>query len=248
MLFEMTRRHARVAVYLGVIAEALLLKLSRSDNALANRSGCYRKKCDFAAASRDLKEAMRLSPKDAFAFNSRSVLKGMDSFNLATTNLGNAVAPKRDFSTTNIIPLLQNNTVPRFDPVPLESGNFGHDRDVASTVDDHQNIDNKRGSSFDSASQESKGMDRSRPGYGLTFGDRLNRGPSVDSFIESWTQLIRLNPKNADAFYERGRNYRKKGDYDHAIQDFTEAIRLKPDFPGAQRNLEETKKEKAEAK
>src|SRR5437667_1829970 len=46
MLFEMTRRHARVAVYLGVIAEALLLKLSRSDNALANRSGSFL--CAFA--------------------------------------------------------------------------------------------------------------------------------------------------------------------------------------------------------
>src|SRR5213592_2597486 len=42
----MTRRHARVAVYLGVIAEALLLKLSRSDNALANRSGSFL--CAFA--------------------------------------------------------------------------------------------------------------------------------------------------------------------------------------------------------
>src|SRR5206468_6950959 len=46
MLFEMTRRHARVAVSLGVIAEALLLKLERADNALANRAGSFL--CGFA--------------------------------------------------------------------------------------------------------------------------------------------------------------------------------------------------------
>src|SRR5882724_13398363 len=42
----MTGRHARVAVYFGVMAEALLLKLSRADNALPNRSGSFL--CAFA--------------------------------------------------------------------------------------------------------------------------------------------------------------------------------------------------------
>src|SRR5437667_6958989 len=46
MLFKMTSRHARIAVYSGVIAEALLLKLSRADNALANRTGSFL--CAFA--------------------------------------------------------------------------------------------------------------------------------------------------------------------------------------------------------
>src|SRR6266700_776266 len=46
MLFEMTRRHARVAVYFGVIAKALLLKLPCSDNAFADGSGSFL--CAFA--------------------------------------------------------------------------------------------------------------------------------------------------------------------------------------------------------
>src|ERR1700746_1196250 len=46
MLFKMTGRHAGIAVYFGVIAEALLLKLSRSDTPLANRSGSFL--CAFA--------------------------------------------------------------------------------------------------------------------------------------------------------------------------------------------------------
>src|SRR6266478_6723081 len=41
MLFEMTRRHARVAVYFRVVAEALLLKLPCADNAFADRSRSF---------------------------------------------------------------------------------------------------------------------------------------------------------------------------------------------------------------
>src|SRR6266496_6587027 len=41
MLFEMTRRHARVAVYFRIIAEALLLNLPRADNAFTDGSGSF---------------------------------------------------------------------------------------------------------------------------------------------------------------------------------------------------------------
>jgi len=38
----------------------------------------------------------------------------------------------------------------------------------------------------------------------------------------------RSEPNNADAFYSRGRAYYDKKDYDRAIQDYTEALRLNP--------------------
>src|SRR4029077_11798740 len=41
MLFEVTRRHARVAVYFRAIAKTLLLKLPRADNAPADRIGIF---------------------------------------------------------------------------------------------------------------------------------------------------------------------------------------------------------------
>src|SRR4029077_8449543 len=41
MLFEVTRRHARVAVYFRAIPKTLLLKLPRADNAPADRIGTF---------------------------------------------------------------------------------------------------------------------------------------------------------------------------------------------------------------
>src|SRR6266404_7119330 len=41
MLFEMTRRHARIAVYFRAIAKTLLLKLPRADNATPDRTGTF---------------------------------------------------------------------------------------------------------------------------------------------------------------------------------------------------------------
>jgi tetratricopeptide (TPR) repeat protein len=42
------------------------------------------------------------------------------------------------------------------------------------------------------------------------------------------SEFIRLSPNSVAAFNERGWSYAKKGDYDRAIADYTEAIRLDP--------------------
>lgn len=48
--------------------------------------------------------------------------------------------------------------------------------------------------------------------------------------IQDYDQAIRLNPRFAKAFCNRGTTYAGKSDYDHAIQDFDQAIRLDPSF------------------
>src|SRR5262245_2408395 len=51
---------------------------------------------------------------------------------------------------------------------------------------------------------------------------------ATDPAIKDFSAFIRLNPNSVVAFNERGLSYLKKRDYDLAIADFTEAIRLDP--------------------
>ena len=48
--------------------------------------------------------------------------------------------------------------------------------------------------------------------------------------IADYTEVIRLNPEDADAFYYRGLAKYKLGDYQSAIIDYTEVIRLNPNY------------------
>jgi tetratricopeptide (TPR) repeat protein len=59
--------------------------------------------------------------------------------------------------------------------------------------------------------------------------DKGDYNKAVDDFTES----IRLDPKDAKAFYHRGMAYWRKLEYDKTIADQTEAIRLDPKDPMA---------------
>src|SRR5471030_1058487 len=49
-----------------------------------------------------------------------------------------------------------------------------------------------------------------------------------DNGIAACSRLIVANPRNASAFVSRGFAYNNKGDYDRAITDMNEALRLDP--------------------
>src|SRR5215207_870154 len=57
------------------------------------------------------------------------------------------------------------------------------------------------------------------------------RRARLDRAIADYDRTLRLNPKNANAFYNRGITYRDKGDLDRALADFNAAIRLGPTDP-----------------
>jgi hypothetical protein len=49
--------------------------------------------------------------------------------------------------------------------------------------------------------------------------------------FEHYDEAIRLNPKNPEAFYNRGVAFGQTAQYDRALADLNEAIRLKPNDP-----------------
>src|SRR6266511_3782105 len=57
-----------------------------------------------------------------------------------------------------------------------------------------------------------------------------------DRAIAALSEAIRLDPKNARAFNNRGFAYARKGDMDRAIADYNEAIRLDPNYALASAN------------
>jgi tetratricopeptide (TPR) repeat protein len=55
------------------------------------------------------------------------------------------------------------------------------------------------------------------------------KNTEYDQAIANYTETIRLNPNDADAYFNRAYTYGAKGLYDQAILDYTKAIRLEPD-------------------
>ncbi len=51
---------------------------------------------------------------------------------------------------------------------------------------------------------------------------------NFDLAITRLTEAIRLDPKDAAAYFNRGVAYILEGEYDRALADYTEAIRLDP--------------------
>jgi len=86
------------------------------------------------------------------------------------------------------------------------------------------------------SSSGSKGLPSS-----LTLHNVVTKGLSV----EEYTRIIGQDPANAEAYNERGKAHLSKREYDQAIQDFNQALRLRPLFGEANDNLKEAERAKA---
>jgi len=64
---------------------------------------------------------------------------------------------------------------------------------------------------------------------GINFGNN----DQVDMAIAQFTKAIEINPKFANAYFNRGKAYAIKGSYDKAILDYTKAIEFNPGYASA---------------
>jgi tetratricopeptide (TPR) repeat protein len=55
----------------------------------------------------------------------------------------------------------------------------------------------------------------------------------MEKAIQDYNQAIKLNPKNAGAFNDRGNTYTKLKQFEKAIQDYNQAIELDPEYTHA---------------
>ena len=67
-------------------------------------------------------------------------------------------------------------------------------------------------------------------------GDFLLRLGQIDGAIEAYSLAVELNPRDTDAYNNRGVAYNSKGEYGFAIKDFNQAIQLNPGDAAAYNN------------
>jgi len=82
---------------------------------------------------------------------------------------------------------------------------------------------------FKGASQPAAPQQRTAKSY-LDSADAAFKKRDYDNAIADYTQVIRLDPNNKDAYNRRGLSYSAKRDYDKAIADYTQAIRIDPKY------------------
>ncbi len=80
----------------------------------------------------------------------------------------------------------------------------------------------------------------------LKHGDEAEAKGDFDLAMSYYTEAIRINPKQPDAYFNRGVIYEKKGEHDKALAEFTEAIGIKPKYANAYNNRGAIYREKGE--
>ncbi|NEQ41712.1 MAG: tetratricopeptide repeat protein [Okeania sp. SIO3I5] len=64
-------------------------------------------------------------------------------------------------------------------------------------------------------------------------GKELAKQGKQQAAIASYTEALKLNPKNASLYYQRGNSYYSQKAYEKAIKDYTAGIQIKPNYNDA---------------
>lgn len=192
------------------------------ENATAyhNRGYAYRQKGEYDKAIADYDKAIELAPEDAIAYRNRGI----------------AYAEKGEYDKA----IADYDEAIRLDP---EDATAYYNRGDAYYAKDE--LDNARADLAKAVRLDPEdaifSIDRNVPDsrnsayFWTTYGEeddyeermrQLSDEEERNRNIAACTEAIRLDPKDAESYKSRGFSYHEKGNYDKAIKDYDEAIRL----------------------
>ena len=93
----------------------------------------------------------------------------------------------------------------------------------------------KHGESADADKSEPNSNDMTKADW-ISQGDRFRSRSQYNLAVESYDEAVRLDPKYAVAYNNRGISYRELGDHRRAIEDYDQALRLDPKDAVAYKN------------
>jgi tetratricopeptide (TPR) repeat protein len=185
-------------------------------------------KGELDPALADFEVAMRLDPKNYFAYWNRGAVyaaKGDVDRAKADYQMALALNPDADSRKKIEAALASLGPASRTAPPSADtSADVDFDGCVKLTGDEQLAACDRAIASgkFDGANLASL--------YGLRGGAQETSDP--DAALSDYNESLRLDPSRSVNFAGRAFTYMKKGDFDRAISDFTEAVRLDPNnFP-----------------
>ena len=159
-------------------------------------------KKEYDKAIADYGEAIRLDPKDAFAYNSRGLAwYSKKEYDKAIADYDEAIRLKPDFAVAY------------------------YNRGTPGTQEGIRQGDRRLRRGDPPQAQLCRRLPQPRP--------RLVHKKEYDKAIADYDEAIRLDPKYAVAYHNRGNAWYLKHEYDKAIADYGEAIRLEPKYASA---------------
>ena len=213
----------------------------------SQRAGAYLNKRQYDLAKSDCDEALKISPRDSDNFRCRAkVYAAKRAYDRAITELDEAV---HLFPKDTIALSMRAGAY-------FSKGEFGPaiaDLDHAIQIDpDYAGAISLRGTIFDNRREHVRAVadfDRAitiydewiklyalpviRAEFLTQRGNTHSAKGDRDRAIADYDQAIRLDPNNANIFYNRGTAYNAKGDRDRAIADYDRTIEINPNYPAA---------------
>lgn len=188
--------------------QALRLNPNSAD-AYYNRGLAYYDSKDYYNAINDYTQSIRIAPA-ADAYNNRG---------LAYQYNGNKSQAISDFKAA--LRLNPQYTRARDNLAKLESG----------VSDDGDDDEGSAGSGSKNASSTTKTTSAVKNAeYYAELADDQFEAKDFENAIDSYTNLIRLSPRNAAAFVRRGFSYHYTGKVDEAYADYNTAVKFNPDL------------------